>query len=647
MRENPERQHSSETPPTRREPQSRLAFGIGDTEPVVVEVEEELRDFIENATVALHWVGADGLILWANKAELCLLGYDAREYIGRPISDFHVDAANIEEMLARLGRDEELHNHEARLRAKDGSIKHVLISSSVYRRDNQFVHTRCFTLDVTERRVADLARKSAHRRTERLNRVMAAIVDAATAEQVFEAVVDHVGTALAASSSALWLVRGENACLARAAGYAEQAKFLVESMIPEAVAAGILPAFDSMKNGHPIWILSPDELVRRYPRLASIVTNGRSYRFVSLPVSAREGIIGALDFSFDDNRPLDDDEKAFLLLVARFTGQALERVQLYELEREHRVRAEILYRLAASVNRAEQVGEVFEAALDAIAGALKTHRAAILVFDADRVIRFKAWRGLSEAYRSAVEGHSPWSPETVDAKPISSGAVETDPTMAPYLEAFRREGIGALAFIPLVVGGRLTGKFMIYYDRPHEFASREIDLAVAIADHVATAISRASTAESLQRTVRFNEMFTGILAHDLRNPLSSIIMAARLANTWNDSGKLGKPLSRILKSAERMTRMIDQLLDFTRIRLQGRIPIFPSSSDLSSILRQVIDELDGVNVGWQIRLKDLGDTAGHWDADRLTQVFSNLVANAIQHGKAEWGVEVTIDGRAS
>lgn len=110
----------------------------------------ELTDFIENASVPLHWVGADGVILWANQAELDLLGYTREEYIGRSIRDFHADQEVITDILTRLGRNETLMDYPSKLNCKNGKIRHVLISSSVFRKDGKFMHTRCFTRDISE-----------------------------------------------------------------------------------------------------------------------------------------------------------------------------------------------------------------------------------------------------------------------------------------------------------------------------------------------------------------------------------------------------------------------------------------------------------------------------------------------------------------
>lgn len=114
--------------------------------------EQELSDFFETASIGLHWVGPDGLILRVNQAELDLLGYRRDEYVGHDIRDFHEDRDVIEDILTRLHRHERLKDYPARMRCKDGSVKHVLIDSSVLWENGQFVHTRCFTRDVTDRR---------------------------------------------------------------------------------------------------------------------------------------------------------------------------------------------------------------------------------------------------------------------------------------------------------------------------------------------------------------------------------------------------------------------------------------------------------------------------------------------------------------
>jgi PAS domain S-box-containing protein len=115
----------------------------------------QLAAFLETAALGLHRVGPDGIIQWANAAEMAMLGYAPEEYIGHHIAKFHADQPVIDDILKRLNGGEILCEREARLRCKNGSIKHVLIDSSVLWEDGKFIHTQCFTRDVTEQKRAE------------------------------------------------------------------------------------------------------------------------------------------------------------------------------------------------------------------------------------------------------------------------------------------------------------------------------------------------------------------------------------------------------------------------------------------------------------------------------------------------------------
>ncbi len=122
---------------------------LGDVEQARRRSEAELADFFDNAPTALHWVGPDGTILRVNQAELDMLGYERSEFLGHNIADFHADRAVIDDILAKLLAGQVLHSYPARLRCKDGAIKDVVIDSSAYQVDGRFVHSRCFTREIT------------------------------------------------------------------------------------------------------------------------------------------------------------------------------------------------------------------------------------------------------------------------------------------------------------------------------------------------------------------------------------------------------------------------------------------------------------------------------------------------------------------
>lgn len=109
----------------------------------------ELEDYVDKAAIGLHWVDGNGIIKWANEGELNMLGYSEEEYIGHHISEFHSDQEKIRDILHRLSCKETLNSYESTLRCKDGSIRTVQISSNVFWDEEKFVHTRCFTVDVT------------------------------------------------------------------------------------------------------------------------------------------------------------------------------------------------------------------------------------------------------------------------------------------------------------------------------------------------------------------------------------------------------------------------------------------------------------------------------------------------------------------
>jgi PAS domain S-box-containing protein len=177
--------------------------------------------------------------------------------------------------------------------------------------------------------------------------------------------------------------------------------------------------------------------------------------------------------------------------------------------------------LTEAIGRTEGAEEIYEAALDALAHGLGVERASVLLFDADGVMRFKAWRGLTPSYRKAVEGHTPWPAHAKGAEPIVVADVQRDASLAPYLAMIDAERIAAMAFIPLEGVNGVIGKFMLYYGEPHELAGEELQLARVIATQIAFAVERTRAhhaARSTDERLRFalNAANMGTWEWDLR-----------------------------------------------------------------------------------------------------------------------------------
>lgn len=157
-----------------------------------------------------------------------------------------------------------------------------------------------------------------------------------------------------------------------------------------------------------------------------------------------------------------------------------------------------LYQLSDRLHRTTSIQDVYDAALDGIMGALQCDRASILLLDNTGVMRFVAWRGLSDAYRRAVDGHSPWKQTEHNAVPICMNNIDSADLTDSLRAAIKAEGIGAAAFIPLVASGQLIGKFMTYFNGPHEYRADEIDLCLTIARQLTFGIDRTRAEDALR-----------------------------------------------------------------------------------------------------------------------------------------------------
>ena len=200
-------------------------------------------------------------------------------------------------------------------------------------------------------------------------------------------------------------------------------------------------------------------------------------------------------------------------------------------------------------------------------------------------------------------------------------AAERDPT-----RTFRGYEAGAVDFLhkpidPLILRSKVDVFVELYVQRR--------TLAAQLAD--------------LKNALRLNEIFTAALGHDLRNPLNTIALGAEVMVRKSQPPEITTIAERISSSARRMGRMIEQLLDVARIRAGG-IELAVRPSDVSSVCRTIMEEVVPPRDAARVNVTATGDTTAMFDIDRLTQVFSNLVGNALQHGEADSPIAVTVNG---
>jgi PAS domain S-box-containing protein len=209
-----------------------------------------------------------------------------------------------------------------------------------------------------------------------------------------------------------------------------------------------------------------------------------------------------------------------------------------------------LYELSQRHQEAKTLNEIYAAALDAILTALPCDRASILLYDKEQTMRFVGWRGLSEKYRKAVEGHSPWKPDTKNPQPVCVPDVDLADIPKSLKSTIRSEGIRAIAFIPLVSSRTLIGKFMTYYNAPHAFTDDELKLATTIGRQLGQAIQHKRDEEALRESeerlrATVQQANAGMARYDLQGRIEFVNSRFCRMLGYNESELISKSVREI------------------------------------------------------------------------------------------------------
>ncbi len=360
-----------------------------------------------------------------------------------------------------------------------------------------------------------------------------------------------------------------------------------------------------------------------FARIAGVLSGGKTFRGEVFS-RTKSGCVKRVDLSAF---PVFNELGQTVCFVG-IKRDITERERLQE-ERAARVRElESVYLLAQALNAALTEEEVYAAALDSLSTVTGANRASILLYDDTGVMRFKAWRGLSESYRNAVEGHSPWPRQAMNPAPIAVADVMRDPSLAAFRDIISAEGIRALAFVPLVHEGRLLGKFMLYFDAPHVFTDGDLRLAQVIGVHIGVAIQRLRTEDALRRSEKLGAAgrLAATVAHEINNPLEAVVNLLFLARHETSNERLQQYLADAEREVARVSEIAKQTLAFYR--------------DTSArSLVNVADVLDATISLYARRLQQRGISVEKCygaaapivfgSAGELRQLFSNVVVNAM------------------
>jgi PAS domain S-box-containing protein len=467
-----------------------------------------LAAIVDSSDDAIISKNFDGIITSWNKSAERIFGYTADEAIGKPITLLIPPecCGEEEEIIARLRRGERVDHFETTRMRKDGSTLDVSLTISPVRdTKGQVVGASKVARDITERKLAERALRNSEERFR-------AIVTT-TPECVKLVAAD--GTLLHMNSSGLAMVG------------ADCAETVVGKCVYDLVAPQDRQRFRAFNQA----ICRGEKGCLEF----GIVGLGGEYRHLethAAPLRTREGEIVQLAVSRD-------------VTERKRTEKALA-----DAARQQQA----LFHLADELHRAISMEDVYEAGLEAICGALQCDRASILIDDNHGIMRFVSWRGLSEDYRKAVEGHSPWRAGETNPQPVCIDDIDAADLGESLKATVRAERIKSLAFVPLVSEGKLMGKFMMYFSARHDFSTDETELSLAIARQLSFAIDRKRADAALRQSEeKFRKLSESL---DVEVRLRTVELEAHSSGMMKQSEQLRDLSQRLLRAQDEERRHI-------------------------------------------------------------------------------------------
>jgi PAS domain S-box-containing protein len=568
-----------------------------------------------------------------------LLGYTQQEWLSNPVLWYERlhpdDRQKLDEEFARGCKAGGPFRADCRFRARNGDIVWVHGEARLIcdkRGRPLFVQGVAFDITESKRLLGEQAARAAAEREEQKARLLADIsltLSGSFTERPRLAAVASRLVPACADWCIIDVIDEPHAQYRAAVAHADPAKRSVADALwqqaiewnPGSLGEGV--ALTSVAISSRATDADPDPT---YGGLTEAIEPRSSLR-ITLRASGR--VLGVISlFHAESSRSYTEESLSLAREIGDRCAMALENSRLQREAEWLRARADSMHRVTDAalwcLDFDSMVGEL----LELLRHALAADTASLLLLTADH--RYFEERARVGSARTAQRVYVPVGSGLESQIAARRQTVIFNDLSAVAAPADTQQRLGSLAGRSIVVGDTVVGIVQVGSHAPHAFGEDAAELLELVSERAARAIER-SQIEDLGRALRFSDLFVGILGHDLRNPLSAIIMAASLIYRRADSDRLADPARRILNSADRMRRMIDQILDFTRIRMGGGIPLVRKKVDLSKVCQFMIDELASGDRGAKVELDVAGDVSGVWDEDRLSQVASNLIGNALQH----------------
>ncbi len=584
----------------------------------LAEREMDLTDFLENAVVGLHKVDANGIVTWANRAELEMLGYARHEYIGRPAGDFVVEPEQAATLLARVTAGQTLRDEHMQMRCKDGSTKDMLINSSPLLIDGKLMYTRSSMRDVTAQWTVEGHLRGEAEKWEILHRTGITLANQLDLERVVQTVTDAAVQLVGAQFGAFFYnvekAAGDSYMLYTLSGVPREA--FAKFPMPRATAL-FGPTFRGERTVRIDDVLAHPDYGKSGPHFGMPEGHLPVRSYLAVPVIARDGHVhGGLFFGHATPGVFTHRDELIVGGIAAQASIAMDNARLFrESQRAQQELRELNEVLEQRV--AERTGELQRSELqfrELVSGVVDY---AIYMLDVDGCI--VSWnigaeriKGYSKA--EAIGQHfSMFYTDEDREKGTPQRALMAAATLGKYeAESWRVRKDGNRFWASIVIDA-------IYND-----AGAVIGFAKVTRDLT----ERRLIEDQLRQSQKMEAIgqLTGGVAHDFNNLLTVIV--GNLETIWRhapaDDGKLRRAIDQVTRGAQRAVTLTQQLLAFSR-----RQPLNPKPTDINRLVAGMSD-LIRRTIGEHIAVETVL-AGGLWrveiDAHQLESALLNLAVN--------------------
>jgi PAS domain S-box-containing protein len=547
-----------------------------------------------------------------------MIGEPAEQHLGRRVDEVLGGAGlvRVDDLLRTLDSGETLPGRAVSGEWPPGSGDTrywVTTCHPVRSQEGGTIAATLVAVDVTERQRQEEAHRRAYREEERaveallrLQAITADLAAAGTPAEVARVVLEEGVGLLDASAGSLSVVvaRGELEVL-DACGYPDRTLVAWRRYDVELPA----PLAEAYRTRKAVWVESPAAYAKRYPELTAARRAFPEGASVAVPLFVDDAVVGVLGLDFAAPVSFEPTDRSLIQALAIECGQALERARLYEEQGRLRASAEKTAALLDTLFSSVPIGLAF------------------VDWDLRFVHANAAWARLYGTAPEACVGRTiaELLPEKGAARESAWRRVLTtgDPMIEVELSGPDASDPGAErawleSWYPVMAGGQTIGLGLVARD-----------------------ITELKRADAFRRSV------LGVVGHDLRNPLSAILGYARLlARGENLDERQRGMLARIEASTSKAARIVGDLLDVTRLESTRAMPIDLRAARLDELCAAVVEEVAAVHGERVIRIEGHGEPALECDPDRLGQLLSNLVVNALRYGAADRPVTVEWTARA-